>query len=118
MMDWIERSRAEARARDAQLEATTEKKIQEAVEAERRAARALSEECRQVHSEGLERRLKEDLRQEIRQVRAVAAEEIAEIRAELTSSHESVAAQVVGVAFPPQGTPLTFAPLGGVSVVS
>ena len=88
MKDWKERSLAEARAREARLEVNTEKKIQEAVEAERRAARALSEERRQVHSEGLEWRLKEDIWREIRQVRAVVAE-FAEARAENPTQHVS-----------------------------
>ena len=52
---WMERSLAEARARDTQLEENLEKKT-EAVEAERRSARALSEERRRIHSEGVERR--------------------------------------------------------------
>ena len=66
MREWMVQSLAEARARDAQIEVNTERKIQEAVEVKGRFARALSEERRRLYSEEFERRLREELRQEVR----------------------------------------------------
>ena len=84
----------------AQFEAATEKNIQETVEAERKAPRALSEECRKVHDQGLERRLADNFQQAVNQAKAVAAEELAEARAEWESRAEVTAASNVGVVFP------------------
>ena len=112
MREWMVQSLAEARARDAQIEASTEKKIQEAVEIERKSARALSEERRRLYRE-LERRLREELRHEIRQEAAVAAADLAEKRAESGFRQESATSRWSSEVLPPQGLPLTFAPLSG-----
>ena len=92
-------------ARDTQLEENTEKNIQEAVETERRPARALNKERRRIHSEGFERRLKDELLEEIRLVNASTNDELAETRAEWSFRQESTAVRGSGGVFPPQGPP-------------
>ena len=75
MRKWMEESAAEARSRDARLEESTEAKIPQAVEIERRTARAFSEELRRVHSKQVERSLREEFRDEFRREAAAVAGE-------------------------------------------
>jgi hypothetical protein len=77
MGEWMDKSFAEARARVARIEASTEEKIQEAVEIERRTARAFSEERRPIYSEQVERRLREELHHEFRREATAAATALA-----------------------------------------
>ena len=113
MREWMEESFAEARARDARIEASTEAKIQEAVEIERRTARAFSEERRRVHSEQVERRLRDDFRDEFRREAAAVATPLMERQGESRSGRESARSGRSSEALPPQGVPLTFLPLRG-----
>ena len=116
----MEQSYAEARACDARLEENIERKIQEAVEAERKSARALSEERRWVYNENLERAMRFEFREEVKQLKAAAEESLVEVkqlkaaavegpaetRGAVSNSHEMTAARGTGGASLPQGPPL------------
>ena len=80
MKNCVEQSQAEARARDVQLEENTERKIQEAVEAERRSARALSEERRRLHNENFERAIRFEFREDVKQLKAAAVGSLTEVK--------------------------------------